>query len=196
VRSNWAALRWTDGAVINLPGDSGADTFSLTLPSLPNAAITVAAREGEDYRPPFAISYAENVALAAAVNLTLPATPTPIAPAEDATGADPSTQFEWSGAGPVFLLSIATGIVEEQMYIVTTNKTAHLPSRDLVPYALPPNQEFYWRVETHGNVKTVDEATGPNGYLSAYWDKRLHGSKRGNGSLAVSAVRRITTAAN
>jgi len=52
---------------------------------------------------------------------------------------------------------------------------------------LYPNSGYAWSVRTHRQLSTMDEATGPDGYLDSYCYGRLQGPPRGSGTHTSSA---------
>jgi len=70
-----------------------------------------------------------------------------------------------------------------------------LPGTAGIPW--PKGRLCLWSIETHGNYPTVDDATGPTGFLDPYSlesDASLRGPKRDNGSFTTSESRAFTTA--
>jgi hypothetical protein len=79
--------------------------------------------------------------------------------------------------------------------IVTGEKRVTIPE---FPngFTLIPDDLYNWRVETHGDAATVDEAAGPDGFVDS-WAPYADGPnnpKRGDGTYAISAGRLFTTA--
>jgi len=200
-RSNWFVLRWPDGTSLStaLADEGPSDAFSLVVPNIADASLAVIAMEGSVVRPPYAVSFLDGVVVGSTDNrIAIPAVPQSVVPAEAKTGVDATTAFEWVATGNVFVLHFIAKETDDEFFLVTGKKTGSLPGRGRVPYVAPANAQFIWRVEWHGDlassVRSVDDAVGPAGFLSAFWENRLHGPKRGPGSYAVSEDRTFTTA--
>jgi hypothetical protein len=155
--------------------------------------------EGSAVHPPYAVGFIDGVVLGSSDNsIAIPAPPQLVAPAEAQTAVDTTTAFQWLGTGNVFVLHFVAKETNDELFLVTSQKTGGLPARGRIPYVAPPNAQFSWRVEWHGDLAaslgSVDDAVGPAGFLSAFWRDRLHGPKRGAGSYAASEERTFTTA--
>jgi hypothetical protein len=189
-RANWAVIRWPDGAALSLASDRGPDNFALTVPALPGAVVSVVAREGSIEKPPYAVAFAD-AALGQSMTLALPRTPILAAPAEATANVDKTTVFKWSAAdAKVFVVRVSAMTTSDEAFVVTDQ-----PETTLAALVLPRSTAFRWRVEHHSTATSVDDAAAESGTLSAFWNDRLHGPKRGAGLFAVSELRTFTTAA-
>ena|SRR5688572_28209671 len=194
-RSNWLALRWSDGTSFSIGEDySGTDAFSYFVPTIENASAAVVALQGRNGEFPLSVAFADNLSAGmTGVQIDLPLPAAPVAPGDGQTGVDGSTAFQWSGDAKVFVF-VAEVVGGDAMYVVTSAKQAELPVVPDAPYTPPAGAQFRWHVETHGNLASVDEAAGSEGFISAFFEGRLHGPKRGPGSFTASAARKFTTA--
>src|SRR5690606_3237953 len=103
-RRNGVYVRFSDNTIIELVDDSpGTETnFTYTVPSLPNASITMAAYEGWVFGEARAVAYRSGVGSSEPVELTIPSPPVLNAPAQDSTLSD-ATVFSWSSDGSAFV---------------------------------------------------------------------------------------------
>jgi hypothetical protein len=186
-RTNWAVLRWPDGTSLALDSDdTTTDAFSLLVPLVADASLSVVALEGLiTETSPYAVAFVDDALPGQDLALSVPAPPTQIAPPANAMLAQ-DTEFDWSSTSPVSVVRISSPDMVDQMFIVVAGQSAKLPSVKALSYALPRNARFTWRVERHGEAASVDDAMGKNGYLSAFWSNGLHAEKRGSGSYASS----------
>jgi hypothetical protein len=168
---------------------SGPDTFTYLVPSLPESAIFVTASSGNYGDGPYSLAYKDNVAPGQNVSLEIPAAPTPVSPAGQATppanGADTSTVFRWTGTSGGCVLYFEDQDAYEGAFVVTANTQTTLPT--FPGYALYPGSRQHWRIETHGDFADVDAMAGPNGYLQSVIDTgHPRGRKRGDGVYTIS----------
>jgi hypothetical protein len=192
-RHNHVFLRFNDGAAIKLLSeDSPQNSFSYLVPQIANSSLTLVA-ENEIY-PGFAAAYADNIAPGqSAIALSVPPMPTLSAPGDGKNNVDGDTLFQWSGSAHVYLYCARSVPTYDSMCVLTSNSQAKLPVSPLSDYAAPTNSEFNWEVETHGDLASVDDASGSDGFLSVFSYETLRGPARGNGSYAQSVQRSFTT---
>lgn len=193
-RRNEAYLRFTgDNAALQLVNQWDAtDSFMYTLPSLPDSKLTVVAKSVA-MPGGMAAAYAEVEAGAAALALELPALPTLAAPDDGKANVDGSNMFQWNSDAHVFLLAARSVDYYDSVYVVTSAKQTRLPIGADLGYTPRANAAFEWSVEVHDAYASVDDATGANGFLSAYAGDTLRGPRRGAGTFAQSVPRVFTT---
>ena len=144
----------------------------------------------------YSVAYVDGVAPGATdVDLEIPVAPTLVAPASSATNVDENTTFTWSGDDQVYMfVAREASIYYETFYVITAAKQATLPLSHVTVPALRPNQTYLWSVRTHRRFTTVDDATGPDGYLDSYCYGKLRGPRRGAGTHTSSESYSFTTA--
>jgi hypothetical protein len=194
---NAVFVRFNDRALVQVVDDTAPQpNFGYVVPSLPNSSISVAAMRGDFDTPPFAVRYAEGIGAGSSnVNLAIPAPIQLLAPAGDAAGVNADTTFSWSGEDHVYVMFVELGGgVDDNYYVITTDKHAKLPLQSNAAPKLVSNGTYYWRISTHGELTSMDEATGTNGYMDAYSTGRLRGPKHDTGSYTLSEVRPFSTA--
>ena len=82
----------------------------------------------------------------------------------------------------------------DQMFVVTTDKQAPLPSFTNASFTIPKNTPCSWFVEEHTTAATMDEAAGPTGFLDPYAFASPRGPRHGAGTYTESVHRDFTTA--
>jgi hypothetical protein len=196
-RENHVYVRFPDDAAVKIitsgaPGGS----YSFLVPQIATSSIAIAATHDSGFGPPYAVAYVDGVAPGATdVDLEIPVPATPIAPASAATNVDENTTFTWSGDDQVYMfVAREASIYYETFYVITAAKQAQLPISHVTVPALRRNQTYLWNVRTHRRFATVDDATGPDGYLDSYCYGRLRGPRRGAGTHTASANYSFTTA--
>jgi len=154
----------------------------------------VAATRSYQSFPPFAVAYREGVAPGEDdVDLQIPVPATLGAPAANATNVDESTVFNWTGPDQVYMFVAKRVNFAENYYVITANKSAQLPLSQVTVPAYVANTAYTWSVRTHRVFATVDDATGPEGYLDSYCYDRLRGPRRGAGSHTQTATSSFTS---
>jgi hypothetical protein len=190
-RSNAAYVRFTSGAVIELANQTGANAtanYSFLVPTLPNATITVVAREGNSSFGAVGVAHRSNVTSGQTTPaLTIPTPPVILGPASGSTLND-SSMFSWNGSQDVSIVHMESNNFYESIYVVTAKKTIPMPAF-INGFVLRTGDDAYFRVEVHGELATVDEAAGENGFVDAlgpYGDSP-DGPLRDAGTFALSA---------
>jgi hypothetical protein len=193
-----AYLRFVDGAVIRiLTASKAGPMFSFAAPQLANASTTVVAQNKSGLG--FATALVDNVTPGqAALMLDVPAIPSLSAPAPNATNVDGNTQFQWApSSGKTVLFCAHSTPLVDIMCVLTARTTTSLPIAPTTEYTPPPNAQFVWDVQMHGDVANVDDACGSDGYMGAVTDDLALtawlGPMRGNGRFARTAGRTFTT---
>jgi hypothetical protein len=194
-RENWVVLRLSDGTQFMVADDaSSADAFSYLVPTIANASAAIIALQGRADQFPRAVAFADNLSAGqTGVQVDVPLTSTLSAPGDGTMRVDATTPFQWAGTAKVFVLVAKAKQGYDAMYVVTAAKEAHLPVGEATSYTPPAGAQFEWHVETHGAYANVDEATGGDGLISAFFDGYLHGPRRGAGSFTASALRTFVT---
>jgi hypothetical protein len=194
-RANEVFVRFADDAAVSvLSHGASTDAFSYLVPSIAGSSIAVAAMRNDISFPPFAVAYVEGIAPGASdVALEIPLPATLLSPATAATDVDGDTEFTWSGDDQVVMLVFDALNVYENFYVITADKSGKIPVDVMIP-SLRPNFVYEWSVRTHRTFATVDDATGPTGYLDSFCYGRLRGPRRDSGSHTGSALRSFTTA--
>jgi hypothetical protein len=177
-RVNSVFVRFGSGASIQLVDDTpGApNTFSYVVPTLADSSITVAAWEG-NYLGPLGLVHKDGLKPGDATGaLDIPAPPTVLTPTNQAPGVTETTMFSFKGSpdnAGAFLVILHSIDTDAHLYIVTTQKKFSIPSVVDGAWVLEhatadPPAQYEWWVETHGHFATVDEMTGPNGYVDEF----------------------------
>lgn len=184
-------LRFSGGATLELLSDySGAANWNHFVPSVPETTLLVlAAQGGNGYQR----VYREVSSGTAGVTLDMPTATELLAPGDGASGIDGETQFEWMGAPRVYVLEAYSDDGEDVFTVITAQTQARLPVRPQTLLSLPANREFDWYVETHGAHRSVDEATGPTGFVDTFANFPPSGPRPGDGSFTRSAARKFVS---
>jgi len=195
-RSNGVFVRFEDDAAVQvLSHYTSSDAFSYLVPAIASSSIAVAAMRNDISAPPFAVAYVEGIAPGASdVELAIPAPATLLSPATAEGGVDGDTVFSWSGPDQVYMFVADALDVYENFYVITTEKNAKLPVDEVMLPSLRSSFVYEWSVRTHRTIATVDDATGPTGYLDSFCYGRLRGPRRDSGSHTGSELRSFTTA--
>lgn len=202
-RANYVYLRFPSGDRITLVEDypSAPNTFSYLVPSTPAGSITVAGVEGYAPSGAFSVTHRGGLAPGNTANLAMHLPGTLVAPGDGATKVDGTTSFSFvpgAGSGAAHLIAVRNiydSCCFDALHIVTTKTQFELPEI-LGTNFMRPGEGYYWRVETHGSYDTLDEMTGPTGFLDPFSadEATPQGPRMGNGSYTVTN-RRVFTAA-
>jgi hypothetical protein len=170
-RNNSVFVRFSSGGAIRLADHTPtADAFSYVVPTLANSSLSIAASEGDSYE---AYGFVHKDGLSpgdAAGTLTIPAPATPLSPAASGDMADQTTPFTFNGSVDskgAFVIHIEAVQFNQSFYIVTSKKKFTLPTS--TGYSWIGGRVYYWRVETHGALATVDQMAGPTGFADPYY---------------------------
>ncbi len=195
VRRNVIVLRWTDGTSFVIAADESAtENFSYQVPTITNASTALIGMQGRWDQYPRSVGFADNLSAGqTGITLDVPPAPSLAAPGDNTMRVDAATAFQWMGDAKVFVLVAQAKKGYDAMYVVTSAKEAKLPIGEATAYTPPAGTEFQWSVETHGAYASLDEAADDDGLISAYFDDRLHGPRRGAGSYTVSERRTFVT---
>ena len=198
-----AYVRFDDGSAIRFFEQELDSTpfFQTFVPLMSGATITVSAVVGSPPYESYALAHMDGVGQGA-VFLPIPQPISQVVPAGRATNLGPAGPFAWMTGQRVALLVISCPGPQSdegptQFYVVTEDdhaSLATLPGTAGIPW--PKGRLCQWWIETHGSYPTVDDATGPTGFLDPYSlesDARLRGPKRDNGSFTTSEPRAFTT---
>jgi hypothetical protein len=178
-RTNGMFVRFSSGASIQVVDDTPpANTFSYIAPTLPNATdatMTVAAWEGTSYGP-MGLVHKDNLKPGDdAGTLDIPAPPT-FTPLPQNSGIDETTIFSFKSSpdnAGTFVMAFHSDDTDRVLYIVTTRKKlsiASLAGEWVLEHAIGTDAPvtYDWWIETHGHFATVDDMTGPNGYVDEF----------------------------
>lgn len=184
-------LRFSGGATLELLADySSAENWNHFVPSIPEATLLVlAAQGGSGYQR----VYREVSSGASDVALDMPAGTDLLAPGDGASAIDGETQFEWTGSPRVYVFEAYSDDGEDVYTVVTAKTQARLPVRPQTSLSLPAGREFDWYVETHGSHSSVDEATGPTGFVATFANFPPSGPRPGDGAFTRSAPHKFVT---
>lgn len=166
-RENHVFLRFSDGSRMPIiEDDDQQDAFSYTVPVVQGATLSLVALDNEGFVPYRAV-HRENIAPGqTGVTLALPNAVTLNSPPQGAV-ITPDTPFVWSGFGQTattFVWHLEFLETFDGIFIITNRTSVTLPefADGLTIAAGVP---AYWSVETHGDMPSVDAATGPSGYM-------------------------------
>jgi hypothetical protein len=189
-RNNHAYLRFADQAQIRLfSAAATAASFEYAVPALAETSIVVAATEGR-YASEYAIAHREVAAGGRNIQLEIPRPARLRAPESNVSGVGPGSVFEWDGDAAAYLLFIEDFSTRRRaLRVLTSSKKVALPA--LRNFALTPGVEHYWRVETHGRGRNVDDLTGSEGFADAFCSPAggSGGPRRTEGSFSISVAR-------
>ena len=196
-RQNAVYVRFASNALIEVVKESGAeDSFTYTVPSLPDASILVTAHEGVMYDGARAVAYQNGLSSGATnVELTIPSAPALSAPVEGAVLAD-DTVFSWESDAQTFVWMLRSNSLNEGIHVVTTQKELSVPTFPNGLDLVRPGDSYTWRVEIHNTPDSVDAMLGSDGFMGDYNDianDEPEGPGTGSGSYAASAIRLVTT---
>ncbi|HKO95073.1 MAG TPA: hypothetical protein VJU61_28155, partial [Polyangiaceae bacterium] len=189
-RYNYAYLQFADQAQIQLFSTAAPEAaFDYIVPALPEMRVVVAATEGL-FGSEYAIAHREVAAGDRNIQLEIPRPVRPQAPESGVTGVGPGSVFAWEGEAAAYLLFIEDVATRRRaLRVLTSSKRVTLPR---LPYfALTPGGEHYWRVETHGRGRNIDELAGPEGFVDAFSSPAggSGGPRRSEGSYSISLGR-------
>jgi hypothetical protein len=166
-RENQVSLRFSDGTRMLIIEDSEQpDAFSYTVPILQGATLSVTAIDNDAFVP-FRAVHRENIAPGqTGITLALPNAVTLNSPPRGAVITE-DTPFVWSAFGQTattFVWHLEFLDTFDGMYIITNRTEVTMPEF-ADGLSIASGVPAYWSVETHGDIPTVDAATGPNGYM-------------------------------
>jgi hypothetical protein len=199
-RVNSMFVRFDTGGSLQVVEDAPppANAFSYLAPVLPKSSITIAASEGAGYEDVYSIVHKDGLAPGADPGtLTIPAPATLVSPTAVATMVDENTEFSFTGSADskgAFVVHMEATQFYDYFYIVTAKKKFKLP--DVPSFGWESGRVFYWRVETHGNFKTVDEMAGAKGFADEFtgctqftdYTAPQPSTNQGSGSFTMSAM--------
>lgn len=189
----------TDTFTLGITGfGSDSTTINVFAPFFSNATYTVAAG-ATTAAGASSIEWRTGLAQGAAVELEPPIPPSPIFPADSATGVDNDTAFtvENSGGGTL-TFQFNPSLAGPSYAVTTTDPAVTIPDLGLHGLSLPAATDYSWSVFGSPEVLDMDQAvTGP-GYLGAYveiaYALSLGGpAPTGDGSISLSESRQFTT---
>ncbi|HEX2872926.1 MAG TPA: hypothetical protein VHP33_16810 [Polyangiaceae bacterium] len=198
-RVNKLYARFESNANIQLMAQASApNTFSYLVPTLPKASISIAAIAGDDYGP-IGVAHADGLAKGdSSIKLTIPSPATPVKPKGIGSklGADKVFAFTPAAGndGPFVVFIERRDRSYFSMYVVTAQKELKLPTVLGGAFSLLPGDgeqgaEYAWGIETHGDYGSVDDMTGPTGFIDSFgdsWGAEPRGPRQGDGSFTFS----------
>jgi hypothetical protein len=189
-----AFVRFDDNALIELFNEDVDDAnFVFTAPDLPDSTVIAVGSHGDLFTGPYGIA-AEAVD-GGGVTITPPEPVAVISPVSDAVNVGPNTSFEWTEKPGARVLHIEDQEYYQGIYVVTMATKVTLPPI-VGGFALRANAVHSWVVETHGTAETMDDITGPDGFLDPLSDdwETPRGPKHGSPSFSFSQRRAFQTA--
>jgi hypothetical protein len=193
-RTNSVFVQFSSGALIHVIehyGSSVTPAFSYTVPTVPNAAVTLAAIQGTASFGPQMVAHRVVSAGQTSLALEIPDPAVPLAPVGGIVLAEDTT-FRWNPGDPgIHVWRALSSGYYEGLFVVTDGDEIQIPTF-ANGYALPgySDDEYVWRVETHGTATTMEEATGPNGFMDSFGysdGSSPWGPRREDGTYSVSA---------
>jgi len=189
-----AFVRFDDNAMIELfnePVDEA--NFVFMAPDLPGATVVAVGSHGDMFSGPYGV--AAEAFDGGGITITPPEACAIISPVSDAVNIGPSTTFEWTAKPGARVLHIEDQDFYQGIYVVTMATKITLPEV-VGGYKLRANALHTWTVETHGTAETMDEVTGPDGFLDPLSDdwETPRGPKHGSPSFSISQRRAFQTA--
>lgn len=177
--------------------DAAGAGFTLPVPRLSGASVTVAASRGGLGDGGYTVAYEtwspENEE---PMVLTLPSLPLLETPEVDAAVPLERAPFAWRTDAEVAILAVAADDGFWGRFVVTSEQRAVLRDLSHLGMPAPPAGESAWSVEAYGGFRDVDEFTAAGGSLDPFsTDFRVPvGSRVGRGSLARSIPRGLSEA--
>jgi hypothetical protein len=96
--------------------------------------------------------------------------------------------FSWTDTQDTYVWHAESVSFYESIYVVTARNSIPMPT---FPngFALRSADDAYFRVEAHGDVPTVDELAGSDGFVDSFgpWGEEPDGPRRDAGTFAISA---------
>lgn len=169
-RNNAVFLRFESGASIRVASHTPTgNAFQYKVPTLPKCSITLAASEGDSVGA-YGLVHEDGLSPGAdAGTLKIPAPATPTKPTTSLDMVDNASEFAFASSADNkggFVIHVEATKFYQDLHIVTSKKKFTLP---IVPgFEWISDRVFYWQIETHGDLASVDQMTGPNGFADAF----------------------------
>jgi hypothetical protein len=202
-RTNYVFLRFPTGDRITLVEDypSAPDSFTYVVPDTPMGSVTAAAVEGNAYAGDYAVVHQSGLAAGSTATMAIPLPGSLVAPVDGVANVDLTTEFSYlAGAGSagthlVAIRSTFDSCCNDAIYIATTKTQFTIPEV-VGGNFLKGGEGYFWRVETHGELATVDAMTGPTGFMDAFSadEETPQGPRTDNGQYTVTSSRIFTAA--
>jgi hypothetical protein len=200
-----AYLRFDDSAAIHVYQlSSASQNFQFQMPKVMNAGVTVSALVGSTPSGPFSLTHLDGITPGqTGVQITIDAPVSLTSPQGGTSNVGANAMFQWSASPRVaFLYIYCPGPGQDdgptRFFVVTEDFKASLPVfGGASGIAWPKGRACSWSVEIHGAYPTVDQATGPTGFLDSfgyYYYGELQGLRRDNGGFSSSTNFNFTTA--
>jgi hypothetical protein len=202
-RTNYVFLRFQSNALMELVEHYGTTltaSFEYTVPAIDVSSLEIAAVEGDPSFGAAALVHKDRIAAGTEnIDLTIPTPPQQVAPSDGLTNVNGSTIFSWSSQAHAFVWNaenIEPSSPYGGIYIVTGEKRVSIPEFGNLGFTLLPGDLYNWRVQVHGDPATVDDLADEDGFADSWapWCDAPSNPKRGDGTFAISAGRRFTTA--
>jgi hypothetical protein len=183
---------------------NAAQNFQMLMPKITGTSITVSALVGTTPSGPFSVAHLDGLTPGqTGVQLTVPAPVSPVSPPPGTSNVGANSMFQWSSSPKVaFFYLYCDGVQTDEgptrFFVITEDYKTQLPvfgGPSGIP--LPKARQCGWSIEIHGLYATVDQATGPTGFLDShgyYYYGELWGLKRDNGGFSTSLTYYLTTA--
>ena len=202
-RSNTVSLRFGDGAAIQIANlTPTSDNFSYLVPTIPGASVSLAAVEGCISNLGCAIVHKDGLSGGTTVpSLTIPA-PMKNLTLTPSGAVDANTQFSCTpsagDAGPYVSVMKNSQSQNDRLIVITSKRPFKLPSVVNGSYVPVHGESYNWQIETHGAPSSVDEMTGPSGFIDSFGGKPAdlepRGPRTSDGTFTMSVVKPITIA--
>ncbi len=146
-----------------LDDQTGSTSFSYTTPSIPGTALQLEVYSGDT-----AGNYGRAIVTGLAptttnLAITIPASPTLLAPVNGATGVTASTEFSCTTfSSGIYEFSIVSNNDPLSYYIFSESPTVTIPDLSAAGFAVPPSGSPYaWSVSGYAPVTSVDQLAMP-----------------------------------
>lgn len=132
--------------------------FSVKVPQLPDASVTVAALSGNGAnQTSFVVTYATQLTAPATAALTFPTVAALESPADATANVSLATPFTWSDTGGTYVAVFEDLAVYQIVYVVTEAPMVTVPDLEALGIYYPRGGPYRWSVESHGRASSVDE---------------------------------------
>jgi hypothetical protein len=202
-----AYLRFDDNAAIHVYQlSSASQNWQMQMPKVTGASVTVSALVGNTPSGPFSLAHLDGLTPGqSGVQITVDAPVSLVSPPGGTSSVGANAMFQWSASPRAAFLYVycpdpdrLSGNGPTRFFVVTEDFKSPLPifsGPSAIPW--PKGRPCSWSVEIHGAYPTVDQATGPTGFLDSFgwrYYGELQGLKRDNGGFSTSSSLNFTTA--
>lgn len=165
--------------------------FSVKVPQLPDASVTLAALSGNGANSTnFVVTYAPGLTTSSSVEVTFPTVATLEAPDDASLDVTLATPFTWSDTGGTYIAIFDDLAVYQTVYVVTAAPSVTIPDLESLGIYYPRSGPYTWTIESHGTAQTVDELCAGS-YLDPFSGDFLYpiGPRAGQGRFWRTPVR-------